>query len=120
MKKNIDTTELLNIVAEETTPGIFRKILSEIVEKYPEISEQILGELKLKQSFDTGHIEIVTANELSDRERKHIESGLNKKGSYQYSYTVNPKILGGIIIKNGENVTDNSLKSRLDKVFIEE
>jgi F0F1-type ATP synthase delta subunit len=119
MKKNIDTTELLSIVSEETSPESFRKILSKIVENYPEISEQILDGLKLKQSFDTGHIEIVTANELNDNERKHIESSLIKNGDYKFSYTVNPGILGGIIIKNGENITDNSLKSRLDKVFIE-
>ncbi len=117
MTKNISTTELLKIVSEEADDKSFKKIISRVVEEYPEISSHILDTLKLEQSFNVGSIEIITAKSLSQADKASIEKKLGRSGEYSYTYTVDQDILGGIVIKNGENITDNSLKSRLDGIF---
>lgn len=61
----------------------------------------------------SGNIEIVSAMPLTDDEKKKVEGAL--KGS-NYSYTVDPSILGGLIVRSQDKVVDGSVRGGLSDV----
>lgn len=62
--------------------------------------------------------EITSAVELSEAQRAHILSDL--RGRYgerlELRYSVDPSLIGGLIIRVGDQVLDNSLRTRLSAV----
>lgn len=61
----------------------------------------------------SGAIEVVSAMPLTDAETKKVESAL---GGDSYTYTVNPSILGGLIVRSADRVIDGSVSGSLDNV----
>jgi len=61
----------------------------------------------------SGNIEVVSAMPLTDDEKKKVESAL--KGG-NYSYTVDPSILGGLIVRSQDKVVDGSVRGGLSDV----
>ncbi|SHN54638.1 ATP synthase F1 subunit delta [Desulfovibrio litoralis] len=59
--------------------------------------------------------ELITAVELKEPKRKKVQSRLEKQTNYKLdlTYNVNPSILGGIVLKIGDQVMDASLKAQL-------
>lgn len=59
--------------------------------------------------------ELITAVELKDQKRKKVQSQLEKQTKYklELTYSVNPSILGGVVLKVGDQVMDASLKAQL-------
>jgi F-type H+-transporting ATPase subunit delta len=84
-------------------------ILHEIIEEYNNRVSLHLGELTA---------EIVSAIALDKKQTEAIalslENSLNKK--IRIKQTVNSKILGGLIVKLGSTMIDNSLASKLDRI----
>jgi F-type H+-transporting ATPase subunit delta len=62
--------------------------------------------------------EITSAIELSDEQRNHITSDL--RGRYgenlQLTFKVDETLIGGLIIRVGDQVLDNSLRTRLGSI----
>jgi F-type H+-transporting ATPase subunit delta len=62
--------------------------------------------------------EIISAVELSEAQRAHILSDL--RGRYgerlELRYSIDPTLIGGLIIRVGDQVLDNSLRTRLSSV----
>jgi len=61
----------------------------------------------------SGTIEIVSAMPLTDDEKKKVEGAL--KGN-SYSYSVDPSILGGLIVRSQDKVVDGSVRGGLSDV----
>jgi F-type H+-transporting ATPase subunit b len=59
--------------------------------------------------------EVTSALPLSDEEEKTVcENLLNKVGAKDVDFRVDPSILGGLVIKVGDKVLDNSVAGRLE------
>jgi len=60
--------------------------------------------------------EVVSASELTDTWKKQMEAKLLATTGYQkmeITYRVDKSLIGGLILRIGDRVVDNSLKSRL-------
>ena len=62
--------------------------------------------------------EVVSAVELSDQQRTKIISDLRARygDRLELRYSVDPSLIGGLIIRIGDQVLDNSLRARLSAV----
>lgn len=80
--------------------------------------KNILEELKKLHNKDNDIIEaqVTLQYEPDDQEKKDIESKLTflTKKKIMVNYNTNSEILGGIIIKIGDRLIDNSLKNQLE------
>ncbi len=61
----------------------------------------------------SGNIEVVSAMPLTDDEKSKVEKSV---GGDSYSYTVNPSILGGLIVRSQDKVIDGSVRGGLNDV----
>ncbi len=59
----------------------------------------------------TGDVEIVSAMPLTDAEKTKVQGQI---GSNTITYSVDPTILGGIVVRSGERVIDGSVRSGLN------
>lgn len=72
-----------------------------------------LSELPEGASSMSGSMEIITAMPLTDSEKSKVEGALNGDS---YTYTVDPSILGGVIVRSDDKVIDGSVRGSLDEV----
>ncbi|MEM9954399.1 MAG: F0F1 ATP synthase subunit B [Chloroflexota bacterium] len=61
----------------------------------------------------SGAIEVISAMPLTDAEKSSVESAV---GGDSYSYTVDPSILGGLIVRSQDKVVDGSVRGNLNEV----
>merc|ERR1711907_681308 len=63
---------------------------------------------------------VTSAAELSNKEKKQVEAAMQKRAgsgsTLIMDYTTNPLILGGLVVKLGEAVYDNSVATRLERL----
>ncbi|MDO5146801.1 MAG: ATP synthase F1 subunit delta [Eubacteriales bacterium] len=131
---NEDLSRLLNhpeIVKEEkiaVVENIFRGRVSEhvlgflhiIVEKdrYNEIPAIFAHFLRrVKQYRGVGTVSVTSAVPLSSEQQASVEKRLREitdYKSFEVEYTVDPSILGGLIIRIEDRVVDSSLKTQMD------
>ncbi len=82
----------------------------------PEVFEQFVA---LKQEFDKEmDVEVISATELSEQQIADISSKLEQRleRKVQLNCSVDETLLGGVIIRAGDLVIDNSARSRLDRL----
>jgi len=82
----------------------------------PEVFEQFVA---LKQEFEKEmDVEIISATELSEQQLADISSKLEQRleRKVQLNCSVDETLLGGVIIRAGDLVIDNSARSRLDRL----
>ncbi len=65
----------------------------------------------VEEAFTGQDVTVVSALPLSDEERATIQKDL---GADSVTFTVDPKILGGLIVKAGDRVLDASVAGRLE------
>ena len=65
------------------------------------------------RSLSGQNIEVVSAMPLSDAEKQRIQQEV---GASNVSYTVDPTILGGLILRSQERVVDGSVRSNLNEL----
>lgn len=80
-----------------------------------------LSQIQQKQSWTQGITQtatITSAVKLNQAQKKEIESLLKEKFDFtsKIEYQVQPKILGGLVIRVGDKVLDVSLKHRLTTI----
>jgi F-type H+-transporting ATPase subunit b len=61
----------------------------------------------------TGKVEVVSAMPLSDAEKQTVQSQV---GSTDVTYTVDPSILGGLVLRSEDHVVDGSVRSNLTEL----
>jgi F-type H+-transporting ATPase subunit delta len=113
MAKDIDIASLLASIAEGENPETLTRLVENLAKAYPEKASKVAKELRLKEDFKDSNVFITSARELSPNQKNKIEAKLAEKfGNLNFTYKVDPTLLGGIVIKKGELVINNSLSFR--------
>ncbi len=82
----------------------------------PEVFEQFVA---LKQEFDKEmDVEVISATELSEQQIADISSKLEQRleRKVQLNCSVDETLLGGVVIRAGDLVIDNSARGRLNRL----
>jgi F-type H+-transporting ATPase subunit b len=95
----ISTTLAGRVLEENIDEGKQKALVSDFFAKLPEGAKSL-----------TGEVEVVTAMPLTDDEKSRLESEIN---AASYTYTVDPSILGGVIVRSQDKVVDGSVRSNL-------
>jgi F-type H+-transporting ATPase subunit delta len=84
-------------------------IISEVSERFSEFADDFAGIVSVR---------IKSAKALELSEVQEIESDLSAKisGKPQFSWSVEPSLLGGLVIEYAGKVLDGSLTGRLDRI----
>jgi F-type H+-transporting ATPase subunit delta len=72
---------------------------------------------RAKERQKIGVVEVSTPIELSDSEKKKVEARVLEVtdfASLEMNYKVEKSLLGGMVIRIGDQVLDNSIRSKLD------
>ena len=105
---------LFELAAEENKMDA---LLSEV-----QTLQQILLEYfvdKAKEYKGIGKVKVVSATELSARQKEKLTKRLletTKYTSFEVDYQVDPSVLGGLIIRIEDRVLDSSLKTQIEKL----
>ena len=95
---------LLNVLVKKGRIGEILSVLDYFIEK-------VMAYKKI------GHVKVRTPMPLSDEQREKIENKLLEVSEYEtlsVDYQVDESLLGGIVIRIGNRVLDNSIRSKLD------
>ena len=95
---------LLNVLVKKGRIG-------EIPSIWEYFSEQVEEHLKI------GNVTVTTPIPTTDAQRKEIEAKILATSEYEtlcMDYKVDESLLGGIVIRIGDRVLDNSIRSKLD------
>ena len=84
--------------------------------EFEEISQAFKNEID--EINNIKHFEIVSAIKLSEDRKNTIKNRLQEKFNKNIvpSWTVDKDIIGGLIIKYDDNIIDNSLKNKLERL----
>jgi F-type H+-transporting ATPase subunit delta len=82
----------------------------------PQVARAFGAQLAARRGQQTA--EVTTAHALSDTQRRQIEARLTEAGysGVKLVETVSPDILGGLVIRIGSRLYDNSIKSKLQRL----
>lgn len=83
--------------------------------------ESILAyfQLQAKEYDNIGVAYVTTAVELTGRQRQKIEDKLlelTKYESFEMQFIVNPELIGGMTIRIGDRVVDDSIRTKLNEM----
>ncbi len=116
-KLEVIETVFKNKVSDELV-GLIRMIVEKGHSK--EIEEVL--EYFIDKTFEQkkiGKAKVVTAFELSDKQKDDIEKRLLETTNYVsfvMEYDVDPEIIGGMVIRIRDRVVDSSIKSKINKL----
>ena len=120
-----DVAEKYRVLAEIVPDGT-----SEAVKKFLGLlaSRQDLGylgdiihtarEVMATREEDQQVAEVTSAVPLTEKERAQLEAKLRQRfgENLSFTYTVDPDILGGLVVRIGDTLLDYSLRSRLEEL----
>ena len=95
----------LKIIVEKNRFSQFKEIVSAYFEKSDEIN-------------NIKRVEIISAVELSENQKSKITEKLQSKLQKTVipNWVLNEEIIGGLVVKYDDEVIDNSLKNKLEKI----
>lgn len=101
-------TEVRNLV------GVL--IMNRRLAQLPEVAAAFGAQLAARRGQQTA--EVTTAHPLSSTQRAQIVARLTEAGysGVQLNETVDPAILGGLVVRIGSRLYDNSIKSKLQRL----
>jgi F-type H+-transporting ATPase subunit delta len=101
-------TEVRNLV------GVL--VVNRRLQALPQVARAFGALLSARRGQQTA--EVTTAHALSDTQRRQIEARLTEAGysGVKLVETVNPDILGGLVVRIGSRLYDNSIKSKLQRL----
>jgi F-type H+-transporting ATPase subunit b len=67
-------------------------------------------------SGGSGKAEVTSALPLSSAEQNAISTDLNGRGASEVAFKVDPKILGGLVVRIGDRVVDASVSAQLESM----
>lgn len=99
------THNLLKLLCENRRLALLGNVIEDVLVRL----EQSRGELRA---------DIISAKELSEKQEKQVKDMIAKKTGLKVnaSVTVKPELIGGLIVKYGSTMIDDSVKSKLDKL----
>lgn len=74
---------------------------------------------RVKEYKKIGIVKVTSAVSLSDEQKARIEKRVLETTAYvslETSYTVDPSLLGGLVIRIGDRVVDSSVKTHLEEL----
>ena len=82
----------------------------------PQMIEGYLAELARRRGEVTA--QVATAQELSDKQLQSLEQALKKAvgGKVKVEPRVDPSLIGGMVVRVGSRMIDNSLRSKLNRL----
>lgn len=83
----------------------------------PKMLDEIIREAKEYKGI--GCVSVKTPAEMPAAQRKRLEARLKETTGYrelETEYTVDPSLIGGIVIRIGDRVVDGSIRSQLDSM----
>ena len=118
----IEKLDLLKNIFSGRASDEILGFLNIIVEKdrqkdIPKIFEYFVD--KAKEYKGIGKVKVVSATELSARQKEKLIKRLletTKYTSFEVDYQVDPSVLGGLIIRIEDRVLDSSLKTQIEKL----
>lgn len=118
----IEKLDLLKNIFSGRASDEILGFLNIIVEKdrqkdIPKIFEYFVD--KAKEYKGIGKVKVVSATELSARQKEKLTKRLletTKYTSFEVDYQVDPSVLGGLIIRIEDRVLDSSLKTQIEKL----
>ncbi|MCH5251451.1 MAG: F0F1 ATP synthase subunit delta [Lachnospiraceae bacterium] len=119
MTQEKKTSALLDVFGQDVSKEIMG--LLNIMVKKGRIGEinSVLDyfDVQVKEYLKIGVVEVSTPMPLSEDQKKQIENKLLEVSEYEtvsVDYQVDESLLGGIVIRIGNRVLDNSIRSKLD------
>ena len=105
MKLSAESLNCLDIVVDNERWNVIREILQEFVHLY-------------HQKNNIAEVEVQSAVELSTTQAKKLESVLENllKQKVLVSYLVKPEVLGGLKVKYGSKMIDDTLLGKLNRM----
>lgn len=115
MATKYDIASDLLRLSEQMTESDLEKAAKEIVECYGPETKSILKALQTKQEFQKNTVTVTSARELSRDQQAEIATASNQEIA-DISFRIDKSLLGGIVIKKGDRIIDNSLSSKLSEL----
>ncbi len=118
MSVTLDAIQILQLMTEDEDPAAVERLAKKIVERFPQKADMLLRKMSLEREFRDSFVTVTSANELSKVQKTLIETIFEKKfeSKIQVTYLINEDLLGGVIIRRGETVIDNTLRSRVGQL----
>lgn len=74
------------------------------------------GKVVVAEGGMSGKVQVTSALPLTDAEQSSIKGDLSGRGASEVEFHVDPKILGGLILRAGDRVVDASVAGRLESL----
>lgn len=118
MSVTLDSIQILQLMTEDEDPAAVERLAKKIVERFPQKADMLLRKMSLEREFRDSFITVTSAHELTKTQKTLIEAIFQKKFTkkVEVTYLINEDLLGGVVIRRGETVIDNSLRSRVDQL----
>lgn len=103
------------LLQEDTVRQVAQTIGTEKPRSYLELLTAFTDLVRLEEKRRTATI--ASAVPLTESEQSAIRSKLDaRRPGLEYEWHVNPHLIGGITVKIGDDVTDASLRSRIEHI----
>lgn len=99
---NISVAMTRRLIGEALTEKKQKELVSDFFSKIPDDAKSM-----------SGKVQIISAMPLTDSEKKNAEKTL---GADEVEYSVDPSILGGLIVRGEDRVVDGSVRSNLNEL----
>jgi F0F1-type ATP synthase delta subunit len=115
MASNYDIANSISILCNNKTSAEIDHIVKSIVDNNVRRAKTILSILKSKQEMSDRTITIISANEISDRQKDELAQSLNVNKD-SIIFTIDTNVIAGVVVKIGDQIIDSSLATRITKL----
>ncbi len=114
-----DFLKIVECIIEGLDKETTDKIAKNLAFKFKDNSFVLRGLDTKRKEFSDSQVSITTAQKLSEKEKTILKDKIRAQFSGQslkFHFDVQEEIVGGMIIRKGEEVIDNSLKNRINQI----
>ena len=115
MASNYDIANSISILCDNKTSAEIDHVAKTIVGNNVRRAKTILSILKSKQEMSDRTITIISANEISDRQKDELAQSLNVNKD-SIIFTIDTNVIAGVVVKIGDQIIDSSLATRITKL----
>ncbi len=115
MSSSLDITNSVLDFSNDKTAAEIDIIAGKIVSLNYHRAKTILSILKSKQEMASTNVTVISASEISNQQKTKIAQSLSIHND-KIVFIIDENLLGGIVIKIGDQIIDGSLVTRITKV----